>query len=144
MTGGTKDIVVDANVMRLYDNPKHQDIRALFDWLASSGSLAISQKLLNEYVASTNGFVLVLINRLIRDGRYHMYPKRDLEGFTMDRHYRYTCNKKDIHHARLVFLSYRKRLISFDKKLRKDVNEFRRIDGIKPCACRNPRGCCLD
>lgn len=143
MTEPIKDIVIDANVMCLYDKPKYPSILALFEWLKSTGTLAVSKSLITEYMGSSNQLILVLINHLSRDNRYHMYSKSELNAFTLDRHYNYTCNGKDVPHARLVLISYRKRLVSFDGNLINDINKFKKVNGIKPCACREPGACCL-
>ena len=139
-----KDIVVDANVMRLYDKPKDPIIVSLFVWIKERGVLTVNQKLVNEYRSICRDIVMILLNQLNRDGRLNHISKSQLSAFTYDRNFKYTCNGKDIVHARTVFLSHRKRCIAFDKKLRADINAFKREDKIKPCACRNPRNCCLN
>jgi len=112
-----KDVVVDASVMRLYDQPKD----------GRSGREPI----------------WVLLNELSRSGRYTVVPNAKLNAFKRDTHFRYTCNRSDIPHARLAFLSSRKHLVALDRKLVSDVRRFPRVDGSKPCACRRPPpGCC--
>ena len=139
-----KDLVVDANVMRLYDKPKDKAIVALFKWIKKKGVLSVNQKLINEYAGSGNRLVMILINELIRDDRLNRIQRKALSLFTLDRHFHYRCNRKDIIHARTVFLSNRKCCIAFDKKLREDINRFKKVDGIKPCSCCNPKDCCLN
>jgi len=138
-----KDVVVDNDVMCLYDQPKSPSISRLFMWIKKKGALTVNRKLIQEYGGSGNQFVFVLLNELGRDGRLNMIEKQALKSFTHDRHFNYTCNGPDRMHARTVFLSCRKCCISFDKRLRSDINSFRKIDGLQPCACNNPKSCCL-
>ncbi len=133
-----KDIVIDTNVIRLYDTPADPRFKALFIWLSSSGTLSVSKKLLNEYFGTGNRLLAPLINRLIAGKRFVAIESSEIKAFTLDRHFRYTCNYKDRWHARLVFLTTRKRLVSFDIPLVKDVNRFRKVDGIKARACHVP------
>lgn len=142
MANVIKDVVLDTNVMRLYDKPKDPAFQVFFRWLRSAGTLTASQKLIAEYCGSTNTLIFVLINELLRDKRYNLIPSQVIKEFSQDKNFHYTCNNKDHYHARLVFLSYRKRLIGLDKKLVNDVNAFPKVDGVKPCACRHPKYCC--
>jgi hypothetical protein len=136
--GPRKDVVIDQNVMRLYGAAKDVAFISFFTWLRQKGTLTMSRSLLKEYGGGGHDLVFVLINEMTRDGRYNLIGNSEIDAFTDDRHYRYTCNGKDRSHARLVFLSFRKRLIAFDRALRSDVNNFKRIDGIQPCACKRP------
>ncbi len=140
----TKDIVIDANVMRLFDKPKDPHIKALFYWLRKSGTLKCNRLLISEYNRSSNQLIMTLINELVRDGRYKLIDNSSIKSFKLDNHFKYTCNKLDVSNARLVFLSNRKRLISFDKNLRNDINNFPKVGGIKPCSCGAPGNCCLN
>ena len=139
-----KDVVIDTSVMRLYDKPKDPVFIKFFYWLRARGTLTSSRKLILEYGGTGNYRIFVLINELVRDGRYNLVPKAKIEEFTQDRHFNYTCNRRDIPHVRLVLVSHRKRLISFDKRLINDVNYFPKVDGLKPCACSQPRQCCYN
>ena len=139
-----KDIVVDINVMRLYDKPKDPIFVRLFTWIKNTGVLTVSQKLKTEYGRINNPLIMILLSELLRDGRLITIPKSQLSAFTTDRHFKYTCNFKDIGLAHIVFLSHRKRCIAFDKKFRNDINRSNKVDGIQPCACRNPKTCCLN
>ena len=129
--------------MSLYDSPKDESIINLFKWLRKEGALTMSKMLLVEYTRSGNQKILVLINELNRKGRYNLIPNQKINSFNKDRHFKYTCNYKDRSHAKLVFLSYRKKMIANDNALIKDVNSFSKIDGIKPCACNTPQNCCF-
>jgi len=133
------DIVVDTNVIRLYDAPADESFKDFFTWLKDKGSLAISQKLLNEYSGTGNRLLAALLNKLMQEGRHNPISNHALKAFKEDKHVKYTCNYSDIQHARLVFLSNRKKLVSFDNKLCADVNAFKKINGIQPAAERHPK-----
>ena len=109
-----------------------------FAWLRRDGALTVSQKLLVEYGRSRKDLIFVLINELNRAGRYNKISNNEIKTFTLDRHYSYRCQSRDIPHARLVFLSFRKRLVAFDNKLVEAVNGFKRVNGIQPIACKRP------
>src|ERR1044072_5361998 len=126
----TRDIVIDTNIIRLYENPDDPLIRALFIWIRDHGTLAVSPRLLQEYMRIGNRDLAGLINRLTVVGRLSSISNQMLKQFTDDRHYRYTANPKDRWHAKLVFLSVRKRLVGVDKKLLNDINGFKRIGGV--------------
>lgn len=134
----TRDIVIDTNIIRLYENPDDPRIRALFIWIRDHGTLALSQKLLTEYMGIGNRDLAGLIDLLTRAGRINSISTQSLKQFNRDRHFAYTANSKDRWHARLVFLSMRKLLVGLDNKLIDDVNRFRKIDGIKPKATKRP------
>ncbi|QWL65229.1 hypothetical protein [Aeromonas jandaei] len=134
-------IVIDTCVMRLYNAPLDPKYMELFKWLTTSGELYVTQKLINEYLGTQNRNVSILLTQLLKNSEESSkktYPravklsKKDIESFSDDKRYNYTCNKEDVYHAKLVFLSPRKKLISQDKKIVSDVNNFKKVDGIKP------------
>lgn len=136
-----KSIVIDTCVMRLYDAPADPKFKELFLWLQKSGSLVVSQKLIIEYIGTQNRNITILLNKFNLDAnnkRIIKLEKEAIESFNEDRIFNYTCNIEDHYHARLVFLSPRKKLISQDNKIINDVNKFKKVDGIKPVATKNP------
>ena len=132
------DLVIDANVMRLYSEPKDLTIKKLFIWLYNDGSLAISHAMLNEYNRHGNKLIFGLIQHLTKNGRITSVTNDKIKNFTADKKIKYTCNPEDIEHAKLVFLSIRKKLISFDDKLVNDINSAPKISKIKPSASNRP------
>lgn len=128
------DVVVDTNIARLFDAPADPKLKPLFLWLRDRGHLTISRNLINEYSRQGNRLLAVLLNDLGEKKRLNRISNYDLKSFSDDKHFSYTCNVEDIYNARTVFLSFRKILVSFDSRLRTDVNSFRKIDGIKPRA----------
>jgi hypothetical protein len=133
-----RDLVIDTNVIVLYDNPPDDTFRKLFSWLGQTGTLVVSQKLVVEYVGASDKLLAGLIAQLMKDKRLLRIGSQEIKSFKDD-HYAYTCNRKDVWHARLVFLSPRKRLVSFDDKLVKDVNGFRKVNKIQPQATKSPK-----
>lgn len=130
------DIVVDTDCYVQKANPV---FKRLFGWLRSQGTLTVSQKLITEYFRTDNRFIATLLNHLIREDRLIRVRTQELKAFKQDKHYKYTCNGQDRWHARLVFLSHGKRLVSLDNRLVNDVNKFKKVDGVKPRACRYPK-----
>jgi hypothetical protein len=133
-----RDIVVDSCVMRLFDAPGDPNFRALFAWLRQTGTLCISNKLLSEYQRQGNPLVAGLLNYLGTQDRIRHFDNARIKQFRLDSQYNYLCNHADIVHARLTFISRRKKLVSFDEKLRRSVEKFRKVDGIKPSATDKP------
>lgn len=126
-----RDVVLDTNVARLFDSPKDARLRPLFEWLSTNGCLAVSQKLLVEYGRHGNQVLAALVRDLLEKKRLNKIASAALKGFDLDKHYQYTCNAADVVNARTVFLSAKKILISFDDKLRNDVNAFPKVDKVK-------------
>lgn len=133
-----KDIIIDTNTIRLYDNPADPLIKALFLWLKDHGTLTVSKKLIVEYVGIGNKDLAGLLNHLIVQNRYRLVSTIDLKKFSEDKRYKYTCNLKDKWHAKLVFLSIRKLLVTGDNPLCNDVNNFKTINKIQPRATKRP------
>lgn len=135
-------IVIDTCVLRLYDAPLDPNYQQLFQWINTKGTLYVSQKLVNEYIGTGNRNIQILLHSLVKNTdniRLVNVKKVEIESFSGDKGYRYTCNKEDIYHSKLVFLSPRKKLISQDKKILADVNGFKKVDGIKPEAKSKPK-----
>ncbi len=134
-----RDVVIDTQVMRLYNTPSDPRYKELFAWVVKGcGKLAVSQKLLVEYGGTQNMLIGVLLHQLQAEGRLIRVRNHQLNQIGIDKHYRYTCNSKDIDHARLVFLSNRKKLITHDQALADDVNGFKKVNGVKPSAVKQP------
>jgi len=133
------DVVVDTNAMRLYPKPKDPLFKDFFHWLHNDGVLTLSMKLRQEYGRCRNDHIVIFLDSLRRVGRLNEITNHMLNDFKQDSHFHYTCNIEDIPHARTVFLSARKKLIlAGDAKLGNDINNFPKVNGIKPEARRNP------
>ncbi|MGB2519093.1 hypothetical protein [Shewanella algae] len=135
-------IVIDTCVLRLYDAPLDPNYTNLFRWVQSAGTLYVSQKLVNEYIGTGNRNIQILLSALVKHAdniRLVKLKKSDIESFDEDKRYNYTCNKEDVYHAKLVFLSPRKKLVSQDRKILADVNGFKKVNGIQPAAEIRPQ-----
>src|SRR4051794_21507119 len=128
------DVVVDSCVMRLYDTPGDPTLKYLFTWLHGNGTLCLSKPMLAEYNRHGNPLIAGLLSYLGMQDRLVHITNPQIKEFDLDNHYNYLCNNADIRHARLTFLSNRKRLVSFDQKLRASVAGFKKVDGVKPRA----------
>lgn len=134
-------LVIDTCVLRLYDAPADPVYKDLFKWLTETGKLCVTQKLLNEYYGTGNRNIEILLaefNRNSEDIRLIKFNKNQIEGFADDKNYNYSCNIEDRYHAKLVFLSPRKKMVTQDNKLTNDINGFKKIDKIKPIALSHP------
>jgi hypothetical protein len=134
-------IVIDTCVMTLYDTPMDPAYKELFQWVTETGTLVISNHLLHEYNRSGNQKIFVLIERLMRHEesiRLVKVSNDDIKSFKDDKKFNYQCNVEDIANARLVFISERKKIVTHDTKLTKDINKFKKINGIKPEAKKQP------
>jgi len=133
----TNDLIIDANTMGLYGTPAAKSHKAMFSWLGCCGSLCWSRPILGEYQKQGSPLVAAIVDTLMKEGRFSFIKRSTLESFeVMDRNYPYTCNHEDIPVARTVFRSYRKLLVSADRRLLSDVNGFRVVGGIKSKAMK--------
>ncbi|CDT85712.1 conserved hypothetical protein [Vibrio coralliirubri] len=134
-------IIIDTCVLTHYQNPMDPNYKKLFSWVNDKGVLYVTQKLLNEYYGTGNQGIAVLLAELVKDAdniRLVKVKKNVIEGFTQDKRYNYTANIEDQYHAKLTFVSPRKKLISRDNKLINDVNGFSKVDKIQPEAIKVP------
>lgn len=129
------DIVIDTNVLCKYDAPLDPKLMKLFSWVKDFGHLACSDYLMKEYIGTGNRNIIILLsllNKHAENSRLHTIEKHKIDQFKKDRMYKYQCNIEDVKHARLTFLSKRKKMITLDAKLKKDINLFNKIDKIQP------------
>lgn len=142
-------LVIDTCVLRLYDSPGDPRYKDLFEWITTKGELYITQKLLNEYIGTGNKNIQILLAHLNRNGnnlRLIKVKKEKIESFVEDRKFDYTCNTEDQYHAKLVFISPRKKIVTQDNALTRDINNFKKVNGIQPIAKSHPLKdfyCCL-
>jgi len=134
-------IIIDTNIMTLYDAPIDPSYSKLFKWLEKEGTLCISDFLSMEYMGTGNRNIVLLLARLSKNAdknRLIKIQKEVIKSFKDDKRFKYTSNRKDWNHARLTFLSPRKKMITQDVKLTNDINKFKKIQGIKPTAIDKP------
>jgi len=125
------DIFVDNNIAKNFCNPLDPEYKTFITWLFREGCLAVSNKILSEYHSSfshssskTN--IIVIINRLLIDGRLNKISNEVLKSFVFRKHVlkQLRANRKDYNHIKVVLLSDRKLALSLDKNFRNDVNNF--------------------
>ena len=126
-----KDIFVDNNVAKNFCNPLDIEYRAFIKWLYKEGALVVSNKVIVEYHRSTSHSysctnIIVIIDRLLRDGRLNKISNYALKRFAIKKHILNTLrsNPKDHEHLKIVLLSVRKLALSMDKSFRFDVNNY--------------------
>jgi hypothetical protein len=126
-----KDIFVDNNVAKNFCNPADQHYKNFIKWLFEEGHLAVSNKIIQEYVSSTGGSqsstnIVIIIARLTREGRLIKFSKQQLDELTFDKRTerRLRSNRKDRPHIKVTLLSDRKLALSLDRNFRYDVNNF--------------------
>ena len=94
--------------------------------------LAISKKLLSEYISSSGGassFTAInnIIKKLTDEGRFNRFTKVEIEDFKKE-HQRIFDNlnylKKDKEHIPVVLLSDRKYALTYDKKFAEALLNF--------------------
>jgi hypothetical protein len=126
-----KDVFVDNNVAKNFCNPVDQNYKDFITWLRDEGYLVVTNKILSEYVGSTGGSssatnIVVIIDRLTRDGRLIRFSSQQLEGFNFKAGIKRALrsNRKDHPHIKAVLLSDRKLALSLDNNFRHDLNNF--------------------
>lgn len=138
-----KDIFVDTSSAQNLSNPKSQGYKDLLEWLKKDGHLVYSDGLLRE-IGQGNQVLLTLINKLIADGRSNKIKNNQLNNLTIKKSIErnFISNWKDRIHIKTVILSNRKLAIALDNNLRRDINLYPKVDGVKPVAVDCPTKCC--
>src|SRR5271154_1635534 len=80
-----KDVFVDNNVAKNFCNPVDQNYKDFITWLRDEGSLVVTNKIRGQFVGSTGGSasatnIVVIIDRLTRDGRLIKFSPQQLKG----------------------------------------------------------------
>ncbi len=125
------DVFVDNNAAKNFCNPIDPNYKDFIKWLFEEGHLAVSNKILSEYVSSTGGSqsptnIVIIIARLTREGRLIKFSRRKLDEFIINERIEKALrsNRKDHQHIKVVLLSSRKLALSLDKNFRYDLNNF--------------------
>ena len=81
-----------------------------------------------------------LIGKMIEDNRLIAISNASIKSVVFKKKTKklFQSNRKDWPHIALVILSPRKKILSRDTKLRNDVNNFPKVDKIKPEALDPP------
>ena len=127
-----KDIFLDTNLAHNLCNPMSNEYIEFTNWLVKEGALVLTNTLLSEY--GHNQTLLVLINKLIIEGRTNKISTQDLKRLKFPKRIerKLTCCSKDRIHIKSIVLSNRKIGISDDAEFRKSVNGLPKFGGIQP------------
>ncbi len=125
------DIFVDNNVAKNFCNPVDLNYKDFIKWLFEEGHLVVTNKIIHEYVSSTGGSpsptnMVMIIDRLTRDGRLVKFSRQQLDEFVFGRRIEgaLRSNRKDHPHIKAVLLSNRQLALSLDDNFRYDLNNF--------------------
>lgn len=134
------DIVVDNCVMCKYESPILEDAyKEFFKWLFDGdGVIYLSRSLFMEYSRS-NEKLSILIAGFLRNSDCTKVVKVGsgvLKKVNLSN--RLTSNAEDHDHIRLVICSPRKKMITHDVRLLKDINAQPKHNKIKPKAISEP------
>ena len=134
-----KDIFIDTNAALHLHNPVDAEYKNFLRWLFSVGCLAVSNALLTEYGRS-NQNLITITDRLLREGRLNRISNNDLKKIRHPKQVerKFTSNRKDWEHIKVVMLSHRKYAIIEDKNFRNDVNNYPKVKGKKAIGVSRP------
>ncbi len=127
-----KDILVDNDIAtNFFANPLEPEYKKFINWLIEVGCLVVCNRLVNQYHATCQHSpsplnIIVIIDKLIRDGRYVKKENSELKAFRIPKRIsnRLRSNQRDCDILKTVLLSYRKYAISGDRNLRYDINNY--------------------
>lgn len=136
------DVFIDNSAAKNFCNPIDPNYKDFIKWLFEEGHLAVSNKILHEYVSSTGASqsptnIVNIIDRLTREGRLIKFSQRQLDELVFGKRIQNALrsNHKDHQHIKVVLLSHRKLALSLDNNFRYDVNNF---PGHQAVACERP------
>lgn len=135
-----KDIFIDNNIAKDFATPIDPHLKELIKWLITYNDndddafLVLSQKLLNEYIASSQNCskstaINIIIDKLTKEGRINNFSNKEIDTFIAS-HYKakilkkLRCNQKDRLHIPLILLSVRKLAITKDLNFHHDLINF--------------------
>lgn len=133
------DIFFDTNLAHNLINPTSPEYRDFLNWLYKDGALVISNKLEVEY-GRGNQNLIVIIDGLTKNGRINRITNRQLQEYCIPKRIenRLLSNKADRNNIKCIVLSNRKMGIIADNNLLKDINNYPRLNKIKPTAANRP------
>jgi hypothetical protein len=149
-----KDIFIDTNVAKNFNNPMDPEYKRLIRWIINyneinhndNAHLVISNKLLIEYYRTAShspspSNIAAIIDKLSREGRIIKITNIQIKGFKRIHFTKrirriLTCNINDRDHIPVVLLSYRKMALSLDNNFLSDLLKFK---GYKVIAGRRPQ-----
>jgi hypothetical protein len=134
-----KDIFIDNCIIKFVKTPVDEKYKLFVTWLNTEGALVTSNKLIQEYYSGDNT-LQVIIDRLTREGRINKIKNDELKRFNFTKTQINSLRSKsnDLEHLKAVLLSYRKIAISIDTNFIHDINNYPKLERIKPTAADCP------
>ena len=136
-----KDIFIDNNIACRFANPMDPEMKKLINWIMKNeeGSddnaiLVVSDKLLHEYMASSQGAydstsIPMIVDKLTKEGRLLKISNAEIKEFQctyfkkkVEKALR--SNQEDRNHIPVVLLSDRKFALTNDEKFTYDLEHF--------------------
>ena len=136
-----KDICIDNNIACRFANPMDPEMKKLINWIMKNeeGSddnaiLVVSDKLLHEYMASSQGTygstsIPMIVSKLTKEGRLLKISNAEIKEFQrtyfkkkVEKALR--SNQEDRNHIPVVLLSDRKFALTNDEKFTYDLEHF--------------------
>lgn len=136
-----KDIFIDNNIACRFANPMNPEMKKLINWIMKNeeGSddnaiLVVSDKLLHEYMASSQGTygstsIPMIVSKLTKEGRLLKISNAEIKEFQrtyfkkkVEKALR--SNQEDRNHIPVVLLSDRKFALTNDEKFTYDLEHF--------------------
>jgi len=142
-----KDILIDNDAAMNFINPMNEHYKEFYKWLFAEGSLAVCNKLIQQYETSlrnavtdgTDSNVVVILEKQRRDNRLNKISNDCLKKFIIKKHrLKKLKAKNDLPIFKTVLLSDRKYAITEDKKLMNDINRYPSYKGRKAMAVGCP------
>ena len=128
---GHPDLFVDADRSGKFCRPVDPAYQDLIEWLLSDGYLVVCQSLIVEYHRAVQGSslpttLIVLLDKLKRQGRLRHFDKKTLDDFRIRTHVErgLRSNREDRDHLKVVLLSDRRLGISGDVNFCHDANNY--------------------
>lgn len=147
-----KDIFIDNNIACRFANPMDPEMKKLINWIMKNeeGSddnaiLVVSDKLLHEYMASSQGTygstsIPMIVSKLTKEGRLLKISNAEIKEFQrtyfkkkVEKALR--SNQEDRNHIPVVLLSDRKFALTNDEKFTYDLEHF---PGSQVLVCSRP------
>ena len=147
-----KDIFIDNNIACRFANPMDPEMKKLINWIMKNeeGSddnaiLVVSDKLLHEYMASSQGAygstsIPMIVSKLTKEGRLLKISNAEIKEFQrtyfkkkVEKALR--SNQEDRNHIPVVLLSDRKFALTNDEKFTHDLAHF---PGFQVLVCSRP------
>ncbi|WP_179333159.1 hypothetical protein [Winogradskyella costae] len=135
-----KDIFIDNNIAKDFATPINPDYKELIRWLITYNNneddayLVLSQKLMNEYIASSQSCfkstaITLIVDKLTKEGRINSFENKEIKAFISTFYKakvlkKLLSNHKDRFHIPIVVLSNRQIALTIDANFAHDLVNF--------------------